>query len=1824
VKSGAELAINSHAASMQNFSRVAAFAGGGFLVVWNTVDSAQDGDGGAVKAQLFDAAGAKLGEEFLVNEAAAASQTTPVAATFADGSFVVAWATTDTLQDGSGGAIKARRFSAAGVPQGGEFLVNTTAAGSQSAPSIATLANGNFVVSWDDAGSTDVFARLYSAGGTALGADFRLNTNVAASQNMNDLVALAGGGFVSVWRTTDFNQDGSNESVKGQVFDENGARLGSEFLVNSNTLGIQNDPSIAALAGGGFVATWVTSWSNDDGSSSAIKAQVFGASGAKVGAEFLVNSAAAQAQQEPVATAVDGGGFMIAWMTLDTAQDGNGLALKAQVFDAAGARVGTEFLVNTQVTGNQSVADMATLSDGRVIVTWTDTYADGAANWGIKGQIFAPDLTPPPPANRAPVITSDGGGDAASRTVNENAAVAATVAASDPDGQAVTYAIVGGADAARFTIGVQSGILSFVSAPNFEAPGDAGANNVYDVVVSASDGTLTDTQALAIAVANVNEPIQFTSSNNHITPEGHRGPFTMSAVEPDNPGAVMTYSIAGGVDAALFAIDAATGGVTFKAAPDYEAPADSGRDNIYNVVIGATDGVTSVTEAVTFRVYNMNEAPVFASGPTFLSVAENQTAVVTLSATDPEGAAISYRISGGTDAARFTINAQTGALAFAAAPDFEAPADANRDNVYHVTVAASDGSLSAARSLSVAVGNVNEPLAFTSGGGGDQAAFSVPENQGNVVQLQAVDADGTVPSYFIAGGADAASFEIDPATRTLRFKALPDFEAPRDAGGDNVYQVTVGATDGQHTDHQSISVTVGNVYEGLQFTGPAPAFETQENGTAVGSVSAKGEPDLAISYSIAGGSDAHLFVIDAASGAIRFAAAPDHESPADLGTDNLYELTVRASDGVSAVSRAVTVRVGNTDEAAAIVSYAGAASVGLTVAENGSSAARVAAADPDGDAVVYRIAGGADAALFAIDAATGALTFAAAPDFEAPADTNGDNVYDVEVAASTATSEARQSFAVTVANENEGVAILSDGGGATASVSADENGTAVTVVAAADQDGTAPTYRIDGGSDAHLFVIDAVSGALSFAAAPDHEAPADANGDNVYDVVVSATDGAFTDTQVLAVTVTNVNEGVAITSEGGGASASIAVAENGTAVTTVAARDEDGDPVTYAIAGGADAHRFTIDASSGALAFRSAPDFEAPADANGDNVYDILVSATDGTFTDTQALAVSVTSVNEGLAVTSNGGGASASVAVAENGTAVASVAARDEDRDPVTYAIAGGADALRFTIDAATGALAFRSAPDFEAPGDANGDNVYDVLVSATDGTFVDTQALAVSVENVNESLAITSNGGGASASVPVAENGTAVASVAARDEDGDPVTYAIAGGADALRFTIDAATGALSFAAAPDFEAPADANGDNVYDVLVSASDGTFVDTQALAVSVKNANESLAITSNGGAATASVWVTENGTTVASVAARDEDGDPVIYAIAGGADALRFTIDAVSGALSFAAAPDFEAPGDANGGNVYDVVVSATDGSFVDMQALAVTVTNVNEGVAITSHGGGDAAWLSVSENSRAVATLAAADADGTAPGWSIVGGADAARFTVDAATGLLQFVASPDHEAPGDADGNNVYHVAVQASDGVHADVQTIEVIVQNVRDGVSVTGTAGSDTIGGASASLSLRTTAAEDTVFGRDGHDTILGLGGDDILYGDGGNDTLNGGAGADRLFGGLGKDQFVYNAATESGVAAPDSIADFSRSQGDRINLSAIDANANAALNQAFAFIGAAAFSKVAGQLRFEQAAGSTFVSGDVDGDGAADFSIRLDGLIPLTASDFVL
>ena len=2095
-----EFIVNTITFANQIAPNVTRLASGGFLVVWQTNDSTQDGNGGAIKGQIFDAAGLKVGSEFLVNSAVVGGQQGVTSTSLANGNFVVTWDTSDPLQDGSGFAVKAQIFSGTGIKIGSEFLVNISASGDQSGAEITGLANGGFVITWFDWGTDfEQRAQVFSAQGVKVGSEILVNTASAGLEEQGEVIGLANGTFLVTWRTS-LPLDGNSGSVMGRIFDPNGTPVGAQFVVNSQASGTQDMPTGTALSNGNFVIAWRTADTTQDGSSTAIKAQMFSVLGVKIGGEFLVNTQGVSSQGEPTVSELPGGGFIVAWKTSDITQDGAGTAIKAQVFDANGAKEGAEFLVNGFKSGDQSLPNIATLNDGRIVMTWNSVGADGngtaisartfsavtpptitsegggtaatlsvpengtdvttvTASGGQPGStlhysiaggadaalfsidinsgalrfIAAPDFEQPADTdhdglyqvvvavsdtvstdtqqltinvanvNEAPVITSNGAGSSASLSINENSWVVTTVSGSDPEGTPLVYSIDGGEDASQFLINPQTGLLSFYSSyPDYETPTDSNHDNVYVVSVRASDGTKSDSQLISVTVLNVNESARFVSNGGAVNvsitvAENVNFVQTVLAVDPE--GGMITYAIAGGADNARFTINAQTGVLQFIGAPNFEAPTDSNSDNIYQVAVGATESYGTRLQYFNITVGNVNEAPNISSnggGSTAaISVQESNTAVTTVTSTDPDGSPRSYSISGGADAARFTIDAQTGVLSFVSAPNYEAPADSNGDNVHQVTVSASDGSLVDTQALTVTVTNVNESPLIVSA-----AANAASENSNAAGTVAASDPDGTTPSYAIVGGADAPKLTIDAATGALSFVSAPNYEAPADFNADNVYEVTVQASDGSLSATQAVTVSVNNVNEAPTITSSA-SMSAAENGIAVGSIVASDPDGAAVTYSITGGGDAARFTINAQTGALSFISAPDYEAPSDNNVDNVYQVIVSANDGSLTADKTVSVQVTNVDEAPVFTSFSGGSVASVSVAENSIFAGTLSAADPEGSAVTFAIVGGSDAARFTlsggstvivfvnpanfeapgdanadniydivlratdstghsslqslaititnadeapvftsfggasqgnvtisensttvatlsavdpegtapvysiwngadmakftINSATGALSLINTPNFEIPTDSNSDNVYNVVVAVTSGGKMAFQTISVTVGNVNEAPTITSNGGGDTASITTNENAQTVTTLASTDPEGTARTYSISGGLDASRFAINASTGALSFIAAPNYEAPGDSNGDNVYQVVVAASDGSLSDSQTISISVGNVNEAPSFAS-----SASQSALENATAAGSVAASDPDGTALIYSIVGGADAAKLTINAATGALSFVNAPNYEGPGDADGNNAYEVTVRASDGSLTTIQAVTVSVGNVNEAPVITSQ-----TIYSVAENATAVGTVAASDPDGTAATYSISGGADAAKFAIDAVTGALSFVAAPDFETLGDADGNNAYEVTVQASDGSLSETRNLTVTVTNVNEAPVISS---GASFVAP--ENGTAVGTVMASDVDGPAAVFAIVGGADAAKFTVNASTGALSFVSAPNFEAPADSNGDNVYQVVVSASDGSLSDTQAISVSVGNDNEAPSFTSSanqsalenvtaagsvvasdpegdaltytivGGAdaakfaidaqtgalsfiaalnyetpgdadgnnayevtvrasdgslttiqaVTVSVGnvneapiitsqtvfsVNENTSAVTTLASIDPEGTARTYSIGGGTDAAKFTINAATGALSFVAAPNYEAPTDSNGDNVYQVVVVASDGSLTDSQTISVTVGNVNEAPVITSNGGGDTASITVNENTSAVTTLASIDPEGTARTYSIGGGTDAAKFTINAATGALSFVAAPNYEAPTDSNGDNVYQVVVVASDGSLTDSQTISVTVGNVIDGLTLTGTNKADTLTGG---------VAEDTISGLGGNDTLSGGGGSDTIDGGDGNDVLTGGAGADRLTGGAGADTFVYQALGDSSQATMDFLTDFSIAQNDKISLSAIDANTGLTGDQAFNWIGSGAFSNVAGQLRYYQSGGDTFVTGDVNGDGVGDFLIQIDPLVTLAATNFVL
>ncbi|WP_205481134.1 M10 family metallopeptidase [Sphingomonas arenae] len=213
----------------------------------------------------------------------------------------------------------------------------------------------------------------------------------------------------------------------------------------------------------------------------------------------------------------------------------------------------------------------------------------------------------------------------------------------------------------------------------------------------------------------------------------------------------------------------------------------------------------------------------------------------------------------------------------------------------------------------------------------------------------------------------------------------------------------------------------------------------------------------------------------------------------------------------------------------------------------------------------------------------------------------------------------------------------------------------------------------------------------------------------------------------------------------------------------------------------------------------------------------------------------------------------------------------------------------------------------------------------------------------------------------------------------------------------------------------------------------------------------------------------------------------------------------------------------------------------------------------------------------------------------------------------------------------GNDVYYVDTlsdtiveAANEGYDTVRTTLDWTLGAGLDRIELLGSGDLDGTGNGLANI-LTGNAGANVLAGLDGNDRIFGKEGNDTVDGGAGGDWLEGGTGQDTFIGGTGSDRYVFREGDFGGATTDtaDRIVDFGDAEGDRIRLDLIDANTTIAGNQQFAWLGDSAFTGVAGQLRYEQIGGNTYVQGDTNGDGVADFMIRVDGLHTLGTGDFL-
>ena len=474
---GSEFLVNSFTTGSQSLPTVAMDMDGDFVVTWSSDD--QDGSSGGIYAQRFNAAGVAQGTEFRVNTFTSGSQRYSRVALDADGDFVVTWSSYSFgYQDGSKSGVYAQRYNAMGIAQGSEFRVNTYTTNIQGFSSVAMDADGDFVVTWSSAyqdGSVDgVYAQCYSAAGLPQGGEFAVNTFTTHGQTGATVAMDADGDFVVAWLS--HTQDGSGNGVYARQYDDVGPDdaddagplvtdvlvagdplfpneqlvvppgsvtvLFSEDLSTAGATSVTNTANwrltkngvdvssmiggiafglndatskyeavvtfTAALPPGDYVLTAKGTATITDLFGNALDGNFDGAPGGDfsrdfrvrnpqpVGNEFRVNTYTTDAQTQPQAASDAEGNFVVVWNSNgqdefvdDTFED---YGIFAQLYNADGTPRGAEFQVNSETHLEQWTPAVAMSDSGQFVVTWHSNGQDGFG-YGIFGQRFGADGT---------------------------------------------------------------------------------------------------------------------------------------------------------------------------------------------------------------------------------------------------------------------------------------------------------------------------------------------------------------------------------------------------------------------------------------------------------------------------------------------------------------------------------------------------------------------------------------------------------------------------------------------------------------------------------------------------------------------------------------------------------------------------------------------------------------------------------------------------------------------------------------------------------------------------------------------------------------------------------------------------------------------------------------------------------------------------------------------------------------------------------------------------------------------------------------------------------------------------------------------------------------------------------------------------------------------------------------------------------------------------------------------------------------------------------------------------------------------------------------
>ncbi|OMH37537.1 Ig-like domain-containing protein [Motiliproteus sp. MSK22-1] len=359
-KVGSIQQVNTDTVHYQNLPSIASLANGGYVIAWQSDD--QDGSDAGIFAQQYDANKSPGGGEFQVNTFTDSYQYYPSITGLKNGGYVITWHSMD--QDGSLWGIFAQQFSAEGNPIGPEFGVNTETSDSQTAPAITSLDDGGYIIVWGSKSpnGTNINAQQFDTNGNSIGNEFQVNTSTyGVGQFFPAITTLDNGNYVITWAMG--TQSGTTGlDIYSQHFDANSNPIGNEIKVNTFTGPTdQADPAIAALKDGGYIVTW-GSWGGQDGSGVGVFAQQFDANSNPMGSEFQVNTYTGGYQSAPSVTSLGDGGYVITWHS-------NGHDIFAQQYDKFGNAVGGETLISIDNT-QEAYPSITALNGNEYVITW--------------------------------------------------------------------------------------------------------------------------------------------------------------------------------------------------------------------------------------------------------------------------------------------------------------------------------------------------------------------------------------------------------------------------------------------------------------------------------------------------------------------------------------------------------------------------------------------------------------------------------------------------------------------------------------------------------------------------------------------------------------------------------------------------------------------------------------------------------------------------------------------------------------------------------------------------------------------------------------------------------------------------------------------------------------------------------------------------------------------------------------------------------------------------------------------------------------------------------------------------------------------------------------------------------------------------------------------------------------------------------------------------------------------------------------------------------------------------------------------------------------